>query len=59
MSKRHAKQAKLMAKAIAVDKKVNAKYKDWSFPVPDVTTVRWTVAEWSRYIEKNGRKTKK
>ena len=51
-------EQKLYLKAIEVSKKVNSKYKNWDFPVPPVTTVRWTVKDWSTYIEKYGRKTK-
>lgn len=53
-AKQYAKEAKLMAKASEVAKKVNKKYKDWKFPAPSGPTVRWTVADWSRYIERNG-----
>lgn len=51
-------EQKKLYKAIEVNKKVNEKYKNWSFPIPDVTTVNWTIKNWSDYIEKNGKKNK-
>ena len=51
-------EQKLYLKAIEVTKKVNSKYKNWEFPTPSTATTRWTVKDWSTWIEKYGKKIK-
>lgn len=58
MSKKLIQEQKLYLKAIEVSKKVNSKYKNWEFPVPNVSTVKWSVNDWSNFIEKYGKKIK-
>jgi len=56
MGKEWAKQEKIRANQAKVDEAIVKKYKDWSYPVPPVSTALWSVADWSAHIEKNGKK---
>ena len=58
MSKKLIQEQKMYLKAIEVNKKVNQKYKNWEFPTPSTSTTKWTVKDWSNYIEKYGKKVK-
>ena len=43
-------------KELDVSKKVNAKYKNWQYPVPPVYTGNWDFKAWSNWIEQNGQR---
>jgi hypothetical protein len=43
-------------RAQSVNAAIEKKYANWEFPVPPVSTTAWTVTDWSKWIEKHGRK---
>ena len=47
---------KAFKKQMQVSKTINAKYKNWEYPVPPVYTGNWSVTTWSEWIKKHGRK---
>ena len=45
-----------LKKSIQINKIIDKKFINWEFPVPPVYTGNWSVAAWSTWIKKYGRK---
>ena len=51
------KQARNIEKQISISKKLDKKYKHYSFPTPPVYSGNWSFKAWCEWIEKYGKIT--